>query len=210
MRRTRQQAEETRRTILQAAETLFLDHGYEGVSLDEIAAAAGITRGAVHWHFQNKQGLLFAIRDQMRVPVQELSDQLGGNGDVAPIDALADAISCTLARLQADPRQRGLLRVLLHLDLTAEANSGDVFQKEFRASLRHIFDVASRKGELAPPWTPASATVALNAVIGGLIVQWARGMPDFELIPNAEAIVRILLAAWQTPRKKSRSKLRAD
>ncbi|NIX75898.1 TetR family transcriptional regulator [Microvirga terricola] len=199
MRRTKQQAEETRQTVLSAAETLFLDRGYEHVSLDEIAAASGVTRGAVHWHFQNKQGLLFAIRDKLRLPVQELSDQLEGNGEMAPVDALANAISDTFARLQADPRHRGLLKVLLRLDVTDETNSGDIFQKEFRASLRHIFDIASRSGKLVPPWTPESATVAFNAVVGGLLVQWARGLPDFELIPDAEAIIRTLLTAWQTP-----------
>ncbi|WP_046864018.1 TetR family transcriptional regulator, partial [Microvirga massiliensis] len=62
MRRTKEQAAETRRLILEAAERLFLERDYETVSLEEIAAAAGITRGAVHWHFHNKQGLLLAIR----------------------------------------------------------------------------------------------------------------------------------------------------
>lgn len=43
MRRTKEQAAETGRQILQAAETLFLDKGYDNVSLEEIAALSGVT-----------------------------------------------------------------------------------------------------------------------------------------------------------------------
>lgn len=64
MRRTKEQAAETRQTILRVAAALFLDRDYETMSVQEIAEATGVTRGAVHWHFQNKQGQLFAIRDQ--------------------------------------------------------------------------------------------------------------------------------------------------
>lgn len=45
MRRTKEEAAETRSEILQSAKALFLDKGYENVSLEEIAAAAGVTRG---------------------------------------------------------------------------------------------------------------------------------------------------------------------
>ena len=48
----------------------FLEKGYENVSLDE-SPARRPSRGAVHWHFRNKQGLLFAIRDEMRLPMQD-------------------------------------------------------------------------------------------------------------------------------------------
>ncbi len=91
---------------MRAAETLFLDKGYENVSLDEIATAAGVTRGAVHWHFRNKQGVLFAIRDDMRLPMQDLADQLAKDTTLVPLDALGNVISATFRRLQADPRQR--------------------------------------------------------------------------------------------------------
>ena len=76
MRRTKEEAAETRSEILHSAKALFLDKGYENVSLEEIAAAAGVTRGAVHWHFKNKQGLMFAIRDEAQQPFQELAERM--------------------------------------------------------------------------------------------------------------------------------------
>ncbi|WP_414463600.1 TetR family transcriptional regulator [Hyphomicrobium sp. DY-1] len=184
---------------MKAAETLFLDKGYENVSLDEIAAAAGVTRGAVHWHFRNKQGVVFAIRDDMRLPMQELADQLAKDTKVDPLNALGRVISATFKRLQADPRQRRLLKVLLQLDSTDDTdapNDGDVFQQRLRASLVTVFEAVGRNGKMPAHWTPTSAAIAFQAVISGLVNEWARGKTDFELIPDAAAIVRSVLDSW--------------
>lgn len=202
MRRTKEQAAETRQEILKAAEALFLQKGYAAVSLEEVATAACVTRGAVHWHFRNKQGLLFAIRDEMRQPMQDLAEQLAIDRTCAPLDALGDVISDTFSRLQADPRQRALLKVLLQQDFAAtddETDNGTVFQQQLRASLVKIFDLIDQDKALPAPWTPQSAALALNAVLNGLVNEWARGKADFELIPDADAIVQTLLNAWRMP-----------
>lgn len=69
--------------------------------------------------------------------------------------------------MQADPRQRKLVTVLLRLELAGEANSDSIFQKEFQAVLIRVFDVADRNGSL----TPASAALAFNATPEGLVTQ---------------------------------------
>lgn len=205
MRRTKEQAAETRRVILKAAETLFLERGYGKVSLEEVAIASGVSRGAVHWHFHNKQGLLFAIRNEMGLPLQQLADQLAEDTRRDPLDALGEVITLTFTRLQAEPRQRRLLKVLFHLDFADkddETDDGTVFQQKLRASFLKIFDVINRSGRLSLPWTPVSAALALNAVINGLVNEWARGQADFELIPDADAIVQTLISAWRADVKR--------
>ena len=57
MRRTKAEAEETRQAILAAAERVFFKKGVANSSLDEVAAAAGVTRGAIYWHFSSKTDL---------------------------------------------------------------------------------------------------------------------------------------------------------
>jgi TetR/AcrR family acrAB operon transcriptional repressor len=201
MRRTKEQAAETRQTILKVAEELFLEKGYENVSLDEIAGAAAVTRGAVHWHFKNKQGLLFAIRDEMRLPMQDLAERLAADTTLAPLTALGDVISSTFSYLQADPRQRRILKVLLQVDWASsedDPDSENTFQHQFRGSLIKIFEAAERNEALPAPWTPKSAAIAFSAMLNGLINEWARGQTDFELVPDATAIVRTVLDAWST------------
>lgn len=55
---------ETKARLLDAAADVFAERGLAGASLAEIAARAGFTRGAVHWHFESKEQLLLAVVEQ--------------------------------------------------------------------------------------------------------------------------------------------------
>jgi TetR/AcrR family transcriptional regulator len=66
-----QQSADTREAILTSALCLFARHGVAGASIDQIAQAAGITKGAVYWHFDSKDALFDAILDRIRVRWQE-------------------------------------------------------------------------------------------------------------------------------------------
>lgn len=60
-KRTHADALETRRTILQSALNMFSEKGYEKTSLSDIARDAGVTRGAIYWHFEDKGELLYEL-----------------------------------------------------------------------------------------------------------------------------------------------------
>ncbi len=55
--------ERTRAALIASARHVFATRGFEGASLDEIADAAGYTRGAIYRHFANKEDLFFAVSD---------------------------------------------------------------------------------------------------------------------------------------------------
>lgn len=197
MRRTKEQAAETGAQILRAAEALFLEHGYDKVSLEEIAAAAGVTRGAVHWHFKNKQGLLLALRDEAQRPFRQLAEQLSQDAGAASFKELGDIIADMFARLENDPRQQGLLKVMMRLDLAlAEKEEGSTFREEMNALLEPIFEAVARERALPAPWTARTAASALGATIGGLVTEWALGKGSFRLAPEGQSFVRMLLTAW--------------
>jgi AcrR family transcriptional regulator len=59
-------AEATRRALLDSARKLFIINGYDASGVDEIAAAAGATRGAVYHHFKGKRELLLALLDEIQ------------------------------------------------------------------------------------------------------------------------------------------------
>lgn len=86
-RKTKTEADQTRQDILTSARKVFLEHGVRAASLDMIAKTAGVTRGAVYWHFANKIDLFFALREEIKLPfIDRVDDKLlGGNSD----DALA-------------------------------------------------------------------------------------------------------------------------
>ena len=80
MRRTKEEAEETRRRLLDAGLKVFSTRGYQAARLSDIAGKAGVTRGAVYWHFKNKKGLLFAILTEMANPFVQTATEVLDSG----------------------------------------------------------------------------------------------------------------------------------
>ena len=58
---SRKKTLDTRDRILDAAEDVFYDKGYSNTTLNEIAEAASVTRGAIYWHFKNKEDLFLSL-----------------------------------------------------------------------------------------------------------------------------------------------------
>lgn len=206
MRRTKEQAAETARQILDAAENLFLEKGYDNVSVEDIATAAGITRGAVHWHFKNKQGLLLALRDRVRTSFAQLADELTASGSGASLDKLGDHLADMFERLHADPRQQGLLRVMVRIDMSLlekDEETNSHFRREIQTSLTRIFKAIGKDAGLPPPWAPEMAASMLSATVHGLVVEWAFDRRPFNLVPEGQAFIRLVLARWR-PHPKPR------
>ncbi|MGP4689383.1 TetR family transcriptional regulator [Agrobacterium pusense] len=197
MRRTKEQAAETRQQILRAAEALFLERGYENVSLDEIASTAGASRGALHWHFKNKHGLLHALSEEAQLPLRELADCLADGGVAAPVEILADMICSMFSDLHNDERRRGLIRVMMHLDISLPAKGEEKRQStEIHGILTRIFAEMNRSQKLPAPWTPRTAASALNATMLGLLEEWALERSDIPLVPYAQEMIRTVLARF--------------
>ena len=64
MRRTKEDAALTRETVLDAALAVFSRQGYAATTLDHIAQEAGVTRGAIYWHFGGKAELYNALVEE--------------------------------------------------------------------------------------------------------------------------------------------------
>ncbi len=60
-RRTKEEAEETKKAILLAALEIFCEKGYSRTTFDEIAKRINLTKGAIYWHFRNKADILTEI-----------------------------------------------------------------------------------------------------------------------------------------------------
>src|SRR5690625_5575027 len=65
-------AEATREALLDAAEAVFYERGVARASLEAIARRAGLTRGALYWHFDGKADLFRQLLERVRMPYEEL------------------------------------------------------------------------------------------------------------------------------------------
>lgn len=82
VRKTKEDAEFTRHKIIHAAREVFLAKGVSKTSLEQIASHAGVTRGAVYWHFNNKAELFHAMREQVFLPlIDRMDDTLLNDSD---------------------------------------------------------------------------------------------------------------------------------
>lgn len=93
VRKTKEEAEQTRKDIVTAARQVFHECGVSRSSLDRIAKAAGVTRGAIYWHFQDKAEVFFAMRDEVFAPMLGCTDAVLYDPSLLnPLDAIEGSI----------------------------------------------------------------------------------------------------------------------
>jgi TetR/AcrR family acrAB operon transcriptional repressor len=93
-RKTKEEAEQTRKDIIEAARRVFHECGVVRSTLEKIAKEAGVTRGAIYWHFKDKAELFFAMREDVFAPLVERTDAILFSEDFAnPLDAIEASIT---------------------------------------------------------------------------------------------------------------------
>ena len=199
-RRTKQEADETRETLLDAAEQVFLERGVARASLDEVARVAGCTRGAVHWHFRDKLGLFLALDERLVLLQDELKRRLLCDDPAgSPLRHMERAITAAMTDLENNPRRRRLLTIMLQrCEYVAEMAPALQRRREadsqIRAKLRDHFQMAAERGEMSDAWSPERAALFLHALIGGFLHEWLRGDADFTLSGEVNDAVRGFLS----------------
>lgn len=136
-RRTRQQALATRQSILDAAVHVFLERGFQRSSMQHVADRAGVTRGAVYWHFRSQLELLEALLDQTPLPWQVLKPLpeplVAGTPALLRRQALTHMAAAPLVWLEgSEPAQR-----LMHIVVQVDAPDSATRLGARLASLRH-------------------------------------------------------------------------
>lgn len=93
--RREQYSDATRAALLETATELFGERGFADTSLDDVARATRVTRGAVYHHFANKQALFEAVLEDLeRVMLQRMAAAAGG-----PVDTWSAATAALRAYL---------------------------------------------------------------------------------------------------------------
>lgn len=160
------QSAETREAILTSAMQLFARHGVVGSSIDQIAQAAGITKGAVYWHFDSKDALFDAILERIRLRWQEAVQ--------APLSTKASATARLQALFDGYASLFGatpeiclfMQRVLLEGDREFSPRVGRILTGTARVIAR-ILDEGKPRGEFRPDLdTTATAHVILGSISG--------------------------------------------
>ncbi|MDN3556413.1 TetR family transcriptional regulator [Halomonas maura] len=190
-RRTKAEAEATRAALLDAAEEVFFEKGVARTSLEQIARHAGLTRGAVYWHFRNKADLFRAMMDRVRMPFEELVEETEADKD-APLEAIRLGCQLGFRRLE-QPLHRRVHAILLHRceffsDIDPQAMQAEM-ASECLDALLDYFNAARDRGLLRDDVSPELATRLLQTVLSGLYHDWLRDPEAFSLSEQGMALV---------------------
>lgn len=213
MRRTKADAEKTRDLILDAAELTFYERGVGRSSLDDVARAAGVTRGAVYWHFENKLDLFLAMQQRAKLPQEELCALFAMRPDRRPLDVLAETVTELFREIAKDERQRRVLAILLlRCEYTADMAEALVRMREadcqLDAQVGRLFLAAREAGQLNAAFTPELAQGAFRALVFGVLRRWFEAPDEMDLASvgcaTVEAFARALAAdpAPASPREE--------
>src|SRR5215210_7779616 len=106
-RAARAEGREARGELLAAALQVFARRGYRQAGVDEIAAAAGYSKGALYWHFSGKEELLLALLDErIDAPTREMVTLLAS---APPEQDMSEEASREFARRLTEQRDAVLL-----------------------------------------------------------------------------------------------------
>jgi len=191
VRRTKEEAQETRAQIVAAAERAFYKRGVARTTLADIAQQAGVTRGAIYWHFSNKAELVQALLDSVHESHDHLARASESEDELDPLGCMRTLLLQVLNDLVLDARTRCINEILHHkCEFTDEMceirqqRQGAI--ADCHQSIVLALGNAVRREQLPADLLVDHAAVAIFAYIDGLIGRWLLLPDSFDLLGNAE------------------------
>jgi TetR/AcrR family acrAB operon transcriptional repressor len=210
-RRTKVEAAITREQLLDAAERVFRERGVARTSLAEVAAAAGVTRGAVYWHFKDKADLFTAMCDRATLPLDALVSKVDAVAHTDPLGALRELSIAALNCLATDARAQAVFEVIFHRseltgDLAQIAGARDRERCDCLVSVERLMQQAVAARQLPADTDTALATRLLHACVAGIMREWVLDKSAYDLAAHAPRFVDVVLAglAANPPRRVER------
>ena len=182
MRRSKEDAEQTRSAILDAAEQMFCEQGVSASTLEKISRRAGVTRGALYWHFKDKIDLLRALHKRNEPPQKMLIRKAAQEGHSDPLGLLEQVAEEVLLSFEQDERQQ---RVFIILNTHSADAEGMAWMQEINVdmflTLSALIQLAHDQGNLSADFTPKETAGILMATMNGLLSEWLRCGKCFSL-----------------------------
>jgi len=212
MRRTKAEAAETRTSIIAAAEKLFYEKGVAETTLEEIAREAGVTRGAIYWHFSNKGEVLCELQKCVPLPQEDMLLRELQSNPRDPISLVERTSLEWLDLIAQDKRRQRIFTILLRSENTPEME--DILERQKQAdevhcaTLINAFRHAERNGQLSDRWTPEAAAQTFLWTVKGLYGDWLRSGMRFDLATEGGQCLPRLFACFRSAGKKPENQAR--
>ena len=205
-RKRKEDAAATREGILDAAEGVFATLGVPGATLQDIAVAAGVTRGAIYWHFQDKAALFDAFMcERASLPLDVGRYPSGPVNATDPLDTLQEYVLGALRRTAASDRLQRLFHVaMLNVAILDHGDAVGRRWQEIRRSwiacAERWLTLAGAVGRLAPTAAPRAIALAIWSMIDGLVRTWLLMERRFDLVAQGASTLDTYMAGLRAGR----------
>lgn len=200
MKKTKAEAQKTKETLLASALDVFYQRGVSQASLQEIATVAGVTRGALYWHFKNKEDLFDALFQQMfsQISVQLHHDIAISSPDI--LHNMTNAIKQLFERLIADQDYYKFCYIL-HLNCEHTSDNNAIvqllkkYQNMWHQNLSTVFTLCQQQHSLPEELDPSLAALYFQALFMGLTSLWLANPHNFDIISTSSKFIQTALAS---------------
>ena len=201
-RKTKQQALETRQHILDVAMRLFSQQGVSSTSLAQIAQAAGVTRGAIYWHFKNKSELFSEIWQLSESSIGDLETEYRAKFPDDPLSVLREILVYVLEATVIVERRRLMMEIIFHkcefvgeMAIVQQAQRSLCLESYDRIeqTLSHCIEANMLPANLLT----RRAAILMRSYISGIMENWLFAPQSFDLKRDARDFVAILLEMYQ-------------
>jgi TetR/AcrR family acrAB operon transcriptional repressor len=196
MRKTKAEAARTRQDLIDGALRCFDRQGIAGTTLDDIARAARVTKGALYWHFTGKAEILKALRDAVSLPIfDRMDDTLLHEGCEDPLERIEGFLAALLRSMEKDREVRTALSVM-HFkceyagELESQLEGARNNMRRLVAGFAKAYGEARRKKLLAAGLTPRAAAAETMMFMSGLLRLWLLDSTSKGIRRDARSAIR--------------------
>jgi AcrR family transcriptional regulator len=189
----------TKNHILEAAIDVFVEKGFVRATLEQIATKAGVTRGAVYWHFKNKHDIFEALHEKLHQPLtSSILEDMQNNCDdsLCQLEKLCVKL---LVDLDNDRVRKDILKIFFcKCDYSGME---DILEKQRKQKLKNIdlfskyFEKAQENKYLFPEVDPKITSISLACYMSGIVIEYLRNPQLFNLKKQAPQLIKQFFAS---------------
>lgn len=203
-RRTKEEAAATREHLLDTAERVFAERGVTRASLQDIATAAGLTRGAIYWHFKDKAELFIAMMDRVCLPCETALDGVTQASQSGIEARLRSALLQPLQLLCEDDRARRVFTIVIHR--TEYNDEMDPVRQRHRSAIADcdariaaLLREGQTKGRFRPELDAGALASAMLCLVDGLLTRATLEADPQPTLVAAEVAVDVWIDGLRRP-----------
>jgi TetR/AcrR family acrAB operon transcriptional repressor len=178
MRRTKEEAEQTRSQIIKAAIKVMNEKGIGSTRFEDIAKEANVTRGAIYHYFKSKNEIIFSIHSEMKKQMMELFERHISD-QVDPVISIKNGLKETLTKFEQDEDYRAVEELFIKAQFASLLREDDdlnlIFAKEKEETICDMLELVKRgqeTGSLRKDINANNMGFAFIAAYIGFITAW--------------------------------------